>query len=143
MPVSSRIAQIYGYAVCLIAVVTLIFAGSAFVDSTFDRASPLQSNDYRYGPYDAALTSFEAFRATYPRGGEPGMRPMPVGTTGDAAPQDTLTTAELRARYEALRSERIARVEFGATRSMVKNGFLLLLAIGLFITHWLWVRERT
>lgn len=141
MPVSSRIAQIYGYAVCLIAVVTLLFAGARFVDATFDRANPLQSTDYRYGPYDAALTSFEAFRATYPRGTELPMRPVP-STAGEPSPGDTLTTAELRQRYEALRTERTVRVEYGAMRSLVKNGFLILLAIGLFLSHWLWVRER-
>lgn len=143
MPVSSRIAQIYGYAVCLIAVVTLLVAGARFVDATFDRANPLQSTDYRYGPYDAALTSFEAFRATYPRGGEMTMRPTPVGAAGEPGAPDTLTTDELRERYEALRAERTSRVRFGAMRSLVKNGFLILLAIALFATHWLWVRERS
>ena len=144
MPVSSRIAQIYGYAICLIAVVTLLIAGSRFVDATFDRARPLQSTDYRYGgPYDASLTSFESFRATYPRGTEVPMRPMPIGAAGEQPQPDTLSTAELRERYEALRTERIERVKYGAMRTLVKNGFLVLLAAGLFVTHWLWVRERT
>lgn len=142
MPVTSRVAQIYGYAVCLIAVITLLFAGSRFVDAAFDRASPLRSSDYRYGPWDASLTSFEAFRATYSRGRDFPARPVPADAPADPAPGDTLTTAELRERYDALRAERIDRVEFGATRTLVKNGLLVLLAVGLFATHWLWVRER-
>ena len=134
---SSRIAQIYGYAVCLIAIVTVLIAGSRVVDAAFDRASPLHSQDYRYGPFDQSLTSFESFRATYPM--DRTTRPMPPGVApADAG--DTLTTAELRERYETLRADRIERVRFGATQQLVKNGLLLLLAIGLFATHWRWVR---
>lgn len=136
---SSRIAQIYGYVVCLIAIVTVLIAGSRVVDATFDRVSPLHSQDYRYGPFDHSLTSFESFRASYPTD-----RPMRPTRTGlePAEPGDTLTTAELRERYETLRTERIERVRFGAMQQLVKNGLLLLLAAALFATHWRWVRGR-
>lgn len=139
---ASRIAQIYGYAVCLIAIITLLIVGSSFVDAAFDRANPLRSQNFRYGPYEGSLTSFEAYRATF-QGDRMAMRVAP----GPDAPvpaqaADTLTTEQLRARYELLRAEREESVRYGATQQLVKNGLMILLAIALFITHWRWVRLR-
>ena len=136
---TSRIAQVYGYAVCLIAIVTLLIVGSSFVDAAFDRANPLRSQNYRYGPYEGSLTSFESYRATY-QGDR--MTRVVAGPDGvvPAQPADTLTTEELRTRYEMLRAEREASVRYGATQQLVKNGLLILLAIVLFVTHWNWVR---
>ena len=139
---TSRIAQIYGYAVCLIAIVTLLIVGSSFVDAAFDRANPLRSQNFRYGAYEGSLTSFEAYRATY-SGDRMAMRVAP-GPDGPVPvqPSDTLTTEQLRARYDLLRAEREASVRYGATQQLVKNGLLILLAIALFVTHWHWVRLR-
>ena len=140
---TSRIAQIYGYAVCLIAIVTILIVGSSFVDAAFDLASPLRSQNYRYGPFEGNLTSFEAYRATYNQRDRMIMRVAP-GPDGPvpAQPPDTLSTAELREQYELARSDRLASVRFGATQQLVKNGLLILLAIVLFVTHWRWVRAR-
>jgi hypothetical protein len=138
---TSRIAQIYGYAVCLIAIVTLLIVGSSFVDAAFDRANPLRSQSYRYGPYDGSLTSFEAYRAWYQNDRAMRYAPGP-DVVAPAPPRDTLTTEELRARYELLRAEREESVRYGATQQLVKNGLLILLAIVLFITHWNWVRSH-
>jgi hypothetical protein len=141
-PHSSRIAQIYGYAVCLIAIVTLLIVGSSFVDAAFDLASPLRSQSYRYGPWDGNLTSFETFRATYQRDRVAmTVAPGPDGPV-PVQPTDTLTTAQLRERYELLRAERLASVRYGAAQQLVKNGLMILLAIVLFATHWRWVRTR-
>lgn len=138
---TSRIAQIYGYAVCLIAIVTLLIVGSSFVDAAFDRANPLRSQNYRYGPYEGSLTSFEAYRTTYQGDRMTRMAPGPDGPV-PVQPGDTLTTEQLRARYELLRAEREESVRYGATQQLVKNGLLILLAIVLFITHWNWVRAH-
>lgn len=139
---ASRIAQIYGYAVCLIAIITLLIVGSRFVDAAFDRANPLRSQSFRYGPYEGSLTSFEAYRATH-QGDRTVMRVAPGPDAPVPAPgADTLTTDQLRARYELLRAEREESVRYGATQQLVKNGLMILLAIALFITHWRWVRLR-
>ena len=136
----SRVQQFYGYAVCLIAIVTLLIALSNLVDAAFDRANPLQAAAGRYGYPDASLTSFEAFRATQP-GQQPPDRSGPGVDPASSAPRaDTLTTSELRARYEALRADRVARVSFEATRKLVGSALLMLLALGLFVWHWRWLR---
>jgi hypothetical protein len=131
----SWIAPLYGYAVCLIAVITFLIGVTNFVEAAFHRGNPLQARD-RFGDR-GSLTSFEVFRATYSS-----ERPTRTqsGTGGVGA--DTLSTAELRGRYEALRADHIARVSFEATQGLVKHGLLIVLSIALFASHWRWLRRR-
>lgn len=130
---SSRVAQAYGYAVCLIAVVTILIGVGNLTDAFIERANPLMA-DGRYG----SLTSFEAYRAS-----EDTHRPMPARVnSGGAAAPDTATTAERRARYEALRADQLARVAFSTTQRLVKHALLVAIAAGLFIMHWRWLRSR-
>jgi hypothetical protein len=131
------IAPLYGYAVCLIAVVTLLIAVTNFVEAAFNRANPLQARGV-FAPRGASLTSFEAFRATY--GEERPTRALPP--PGTAPSTDTLSTAELRVRYEAFRADHIARVSFQATLDLAKHGLLIALAVALFVSHWRWLRRR-
>jgi hypothetical protein len=146
MSTPSRVQQFYGYAVCLVAIVTLLIALSNLVEAAFDRADPLQAGAGRYGHPEVSLTSFEAFRATQPQ--QPTQPPdrLAAGATAPGPDQpstvraDTLTTAELRARYEALRADRIARVSFDATRTLVGAALLVVVALGLFVGHWRWLR---
>lgn len=98
---SSRVSQAYGYAVCLIAVVTILIGVGNLTDAFIERANPLMA-DGRYG----SLTSFEAYRTS-----EDMHRPaQPRVNAGDAAAPDTLTTAKQRARYEALRADQLPSV---------------------------------
>ena len=123
-----RIAQVYGYAVCLVAIVVALINIASIVNSAFDRANPLESGP-TFGP---SLTSFEAYKATY--------RQVPA-TTGTAAAADTLPEPALRARYDALASDRVASVRYRTAREMTTSGILLLLACGLFFFHWRWARR--
>jgi hypothetical protein len=132
------IAPLYGYLVCLIAVVTLLISASNFVDAVFLRADPLSSRD-NFGPFGGSLTSLEAYRATMDEAR--GMRPTRVDGA-PVAPGDTLTTEQLRTRYEALRADHIAKNSFQATKDLVKHGLLILLSAVLFFTHWRWVRSQ-
>lgn len=136
----SWIAPLYGYLVCVIAVITFLVNLSGFIDATFDRMNPLASNRYGYG---SSLRSFESFRATYD-GARP-MRPGPDGPTTSptaSAPGDTVSTAQLRQRYEALRDDQIVMVTHQSTQRLVKHGLLLLVALVLFATHWMWARRQ-
>jgi hypothetical protein len=132
----SLVQQFYGYGVCLIAIVTMLVSASTFVEALFDRAEPLQAAG-RFG-FEGSLTSFESYRATQQqREGAP-LRPLPDGA--QPARGDTLSTAEQRARYEALRADHIARVAFESMRRLVRSGLLMLIAAALFVAHWRWLR---
>jgi hypothetical protein len=133
---ASWIAPLYGYVVCVIAVVTFLISASGFVDAAFERSAPLMGRGGAYGPMGSSLGSFEAFRASYVD------RKMMERRPGDPMPTDTLSTDELRKRYEALRADRIAQMSYSASQRLVKHGLLILLAIVLFVTHWRWLRRQ-
>lgn len=129
----SLIQQIYGYAVCLVAIITFLIAASNFIEAMFARIDPLRTQSGRYAYPEASLTSFEAFQATY----QQSAGPKAPEAKADA---DTLTTEQLRQRYTVLRADRLDRVGFDAMVRLVMYGLLMLLAAALFAGHWKWLR---
>jgi hypothetical protein len=131
---SNKIAQAYGYAVCFIAIVTLLIASKSIIDASFDVSAPLRADRYLSG---MNLTSFEAYKRDRIERRD---RPAPVG----AAPAQTeLTDEELRKMFEAERADHTEYVKFRAMRSLVSNIILVVIAFVLFLTHWRWLRRET
>jgi hypothetical protein len=128
---ANRVASLYGYTVCLVAVITVLFTVPSIINSFFKLSDPLQAE----GTFEPVLSSFEAYKATWERG-----RGFPGREDAKAAP--TPTDTDLRQSYEALRTDRIARNRYEAQRSLVTSTLLLLLALGLFGSHWRWLRRR-
>lgn len=132
---SDRVPQLYGYSVCLIAIVVMLVNVSSIVNRSFTLADPL-AGDYRYGWGGGVLTSFEAYKATVDRA----EGPVPATVAASNAPKPT--DAELRAQFEALRADRIARGRLEARRDMTESVLMLFLAAALFAWHWRWVRRE-
>lgn len=124
----NRIRQIYGYTVCLIAVVTSLICIGGAVSNAIDLTNPLMAA----GGYDDSLSSFDAWMATHPK-----FTPQ----TGDAAARDTASVETQRARFEALRTSRISHQVFRARKGLIGQLLLLIIAVGLFATHWRWMRR--
>jgi hypothetical protein len=124
----NRIPQIYGYTVCLIAVVAFLISINGIVDASFTLANPL------HGPYGHVdgLTTFESYEAG--RGER---------TVSDrSAPPDTTSLETRRRRFEALRADRIDANRLQAWRRLVGSGLTMLIALALFAWHWSWLRTR-
>lgn len=136
MPRPPWIAPLYGYVVCIVAVITFLVSVMGLVDAIFERANPLYGRGGAYGPMGQSLTSFESFRASQ----RERTRTEPPGS--QRAASDTPSTAELRQHYETLRAERIEQGRFQATQRLVKHGLLMLAAVILFVTHWRWLRGQ-
>jgi hypothetical protein len=124
----NRIPQIYGYTVCLIAVVAFLISINGIVDATFTLANPLHGP---YGPGEG-LTRFEAYEASRVERTSPDRN----------VPADTTSLETRRRRFEALRSDRIDANRLQAWRRLVGSGLTMLIAIGLFAWHWSWLRTR-
>src|SRR5215208_2348412 len=98
------IAQVYGYAVCLITVVVMLISIKGIIDAAFDLSDPLRAEGGygRYGP----LTSFELYKLQARREGV-ALRyrgPMPATEVGPRGAADTtMTDADLRKLYDAER----------------------------------------
>jgi hypothetical protein len=131
---SDRVPQLYGYSVCLIAIVVMLVNVSSIVNTTFTLSDPLASNA-AFGWGGAILTSFEAYKATMDRA------PMVMPSTSAEVTAPKLTDAELRARYEALRADHMARTRLDARRDITESILMLLIAAALFAWHWRWVRR--
>ena len=130
----SRVAQLYGYTVCLIAVIVSLVSLNSLIDNAFALSNPIQARESTFG-MEASLTSFETYRATYRREAQFGPTPITV------AANDSVSEPVLRARYEALRADRLARVTFEAKRGITTSGLSLLIALALFTIHWRWLRR--
>jgi len=129
-----RVPQLYGYAVCLVAVIVALFSVIAIVGSAFSAVAPQLNLDSEYS-IEPSVSSFEAFRATYGR---------ELGTLGADRTQpraDSIPEPELRRRYDALRAERVERTRLRSMRSLVTGVIALLIALALFVTHWRWLRR--
>jgi hypothetical protein len=124
----NRIPQIYGYTVCLIAVVALLISVNGIVDASFTLANPLHG---QYGHGDG-LTSFESYEAS--RGERM--------TSDRNQPPDTTSLETRRRRFEALRADRVDANRLQAWRRIVGSGLTMLIAIALFAWHWSWLRAR-
>ena len=130
----SRVAQLYGYTVCLIAVVMFITSTISLLENSLTLANPLQSREAEFG-VEPSVSSFEAYRATYDRERQ-------FGPPGASVNRDTVPEPVLRQRYAALRDDRIARTRFQAQRSLATSVLSLVLALALFAIHWRWLRSR-
>jgi hypothetical protein len=124
----NRIPQIYGYTVCLIAVVAFLISINGIVDATFTLANPLHG---QYGHVEG-LTSFESYEAS---------RVERVAPERNL-PADTASLETRRRRFEALRADRIDANRLQAWRRLVGSGLTMLIAIALFAWHWSWLRAR-
>ncbi|HET7585909.1 MAG TPA: hypothetical protein VFK13_13415 [Gemmatimonadaceae bacterium] len=125
----NRVRQWYGYTICLVAVVTALICTASLLGNVFDLSNPLGSESY-----GTSLRSFEAYQATRDRD--------PIAPSHDTTSQpDTVSPATLRARFEALRADRIATRRFEATKGLVTDAVLLVIAIALFAGHWRWLRR--
>lgn len=131
---SDRVPQLYGYTVCLIAIVVILVNVSSIVNQSFALSDPLAGDRYGWG--GAVLTSFETYKATVGR-----MDAMaPSTSAASSAPKPT--DAELRAQFEALRADRITRARLDARREMTQSILMLVIAAALFAWHWRWVRRE-
>ena len=131
---SDRVPQLYGYSVCLIAIVVMLVNVSSLVNQSFTLSNPLAADRYGWG--GAVLTSFEAYKATMNR------MDGPAVATAAASNAPKPTDAELRAQFEALRADQIVRARLEARRDMTNSVLMLVLAAALFAWHWRWVRRE-
>lgn len=136
--INSRMAQVYGYAVCLITVIVMLIAIKQVVDSAFDLSDPIRAEGGGYGRMGRPLTNFELYKMDARRPATRG--PTPAGDK--ASPDSALSDADLKRMYDAERETAIGNARFRAIRSLVGNLLLIVLAGILFGIHWRWLRAR-
>ena len=140
--INNRIAQAYGYAVCLITVIVILVSIKSVVDAAIDLSDPIRAEGGGYGRTGRPLSNFEIYKMDVRREPDPRRAmPMPVGTA-PVTRADTLSDVELRKLYDAEREQVIGNVKFRSTRTLVGSLLLIIVAVILFAIHWRWLRQR-
>ncbi len=127
MAKSQRIgAQIYGYTVCLVAVITVLISVTSLVNAVIDLNDPLHSGWNPQG--SPSLASFENYK-------------MDVLKSSPAAYMPNDQT--LKDMYTAAKADKIEAVTHQANRSFIIGGMLIIICGALFIGHWQWMRKTS
>ena len=137
--INSRIAQVYGYAVCFITVVVILISIKSLVDAVIDLTDPIRADSGGYGRSGRSLSNFELYKMDAQR--EP-PRAGPAAIVPVNQRPDTLSEAQLRRLYDAERQQAIDNVRFRAMRTLIGSGLLIVVALILFLVHWRWLRDR-
>jgi hypothetical protein len=139
---NSRIPQAYGYAVCLITVIVMLIGIKQVVDAAIDLSDPIRAEGSRMG---RTLTNFEVYKVENKRQASERMGPNPTPAavaSAKSATDSVASDAELRRLYDAERETAIGNARFRATRSLIGNLLLTILAAVLFGIHWRWLKRR-
>lgn len=130
--INNRIAQTYGYAVCLICVIVILISTHSVIDAAFDYANPVGA-DVVYGRF-GPMSTFEAYRIQARQA--PG-KPADASLAASAQVSD----AQLRAQYDEEKTQQQKGARFRALRSLVSGIVFLVLATTMFLLHWRWIRR--
>jgi len=137
--INNRIAHIYGYAVCLTAIIVMFFAVRQIINASINLSNPLRADMGGYSRMGLPLTDFELYKVEARR--RPRFPMYPGAAPQAVQPADT-AEAELRKQYDAERTAAIDSGRFQATRSLVANLLLLIFAVIAFGLHWRWLKQQ-
>ncbi|MGI9141333.1 MAG: hypothetical protein ACR2GJ_09510 [Gemmatimonadaceae bacterium] len=127
------IPQLYGYVVCLIAVITILISLNSLVNNLFEYSEPGMSREIS-GEFGGR--SLEACKQRYMTRPGSTARPTEPSAVGTELPADSVL---MRLCAEE-REDRVVSVRHRALRSLVTSTLMLLVAGVLFGAHWRWLR---
>ena len=135
MEKSTKIAaQVYGYTVCVVAVITFLISITTLVNALLDRSDPIHAGWTQAGT--PSLASFDNYKMDI-------IRSLPESKNGQQAPAYLPGDDQLKAMYEAARENKIQSVLHRANQSAIIGGLLIATSITLFMLHWRWLRTFT
>ncbi len=123
------VAQIYGYSVCLVAVITFLITTTTLVTALIDLGDPLHSG---WNP-TPSIVSFDNYKSdvlkTYQRESE--------NSKAVYIPTDQT----LHSMYEAARNDKILTSTHQSRKSIMISSLIILICLTLFFTHWKWMKK--
>ena len=146
---SKVVGQIYGYFICLTAIILFLTSVQSIVGSLVDLGNPKYAADLA----GSSLESFEKYKMNVlnslysakekeketDKGKVDG---DPAEGVRSAAPSYIPDDTGLRAMYEAEKTIKFDSARHVEWRRIIENGLMGLLSAALFIIHWLWLRKR-
>lgn len=129
----NRVIQVYGYTVCVVAIITFLICTANFVNAVIDLSDPMHAGSVYNINRSPSLASFENYKMDILKTQTEGEK-----TTAASFVPDDQT---LKAMYNAAKEERIQTVRHNSIKNITVTGILNVISILLFITHWLWMRK--
>ena len=126
-----KMAQIYGYLVCLVAVITFLICATSLVNAVIDLSDPLVAAWKFSG--EPSLASYENYKTDILSSSKK------EGETSKAAYVPDEKT--IHSMYEAAKNDKIQTVKHQSYRSIIVSGLLIVISIILFIIHWVWMQR--
>ncbi|MFI5187154.1 MAG: hypothetical protein ACHQF0_10540 [Chitinophagales bacterium] len=127
------VAQVYGYAVCLVTVITFLISTTALVTAVVDLGDPMHSG---YTPQGSpSLASFENYRLDVMKSFQKGAE------TGEQSYAPTEQT--LRSMYDAAKNDKIQSSNHQSDKTILISSLIIVICMILFFTHWNWLRRLT
>jgi len=126
-----RVSQIYGYLVCLIAVVTFLISITQLVNSLIDLSDPIHAG--WTSDKAPSLASFQNYK----------MDVLKSSANGDESAQAAYVPDDktLHEMYQSAINDKIGLERHRAFRSIIFSGLLVVICIALFVTHWRWMQK--
>lgn len=132
MQKSHLVARIYGYLVCLVAVITFLICISQLINSIIDLGDPIHAG---WQPESSpCLASYENYK----------MDVLKVTTKSNQADNVAYIPSDetLHSMYNAACNDKIQLEKHRAKRTIVLNAMLTVISILLFISHWRWISKQ-
>lgn len=118
--------QVYGYIVCLIAIIGFLISAPYVIRALVDLNDPMRASDNH-----PELASFEIYQLEALR--KLGLTPYEAELRAE--------TVDFRNLFETARAEKIQTLRHRAYRNIFAYGLVVCVSIILFITHYLSVRR--
>ena len=132
MEKSTRIvSQVYGYAICLVAVITFLISTGGLINAIIDLGDPLHSGfPFQNSP---SLASYENYKLDVMKSYQ---------KESETSKQSYVPTEEtLKLMYDAAKNDKIQSSRHQSHKSILINSFLIIICTSLFIVHWSWMRK--
>lgn len=133
MEKTNRMPQVYGYLICLVAVITFIICLANIIPSIIDLGDPLHSRSLYNMQNSPSLASFENYKMDILKSVDKEI----TGASQAYIPDDQT----IHAMYESAKADVIQNVVHASVRTIIVSGIILLVSIVLFITHLNWMRR--
>jgi hypothetical protein len=124
-------AQIYGYIICVVAVITFLICTTTMINAIMNLSDPIHSGWNPAGT--PSLASYEIYK----------MDVLKTTKNENTTTQTSFVPDEptLRAMYDAAKADKIQSVKHESNRDIIVSCILILICITLFTTHWRWMRK--
>ena len=125
-------AQIYGYIVCLVAVITFIICLANIIPSIIDLGDPLHAGVSYRNVNAPSLASFDNYKMDVLKSTQ---------NEGQGASAYVPDDQTIKVMYEAAKNDKIQDALHDSRRSIMVDSIIIIVSVILFVTHWIWMRR--